>query len=86
MKGPAIPELQWARDVIDRQMQHMARLIDDLMDLSRINRGNIELKREPVLLAKVVQGAVETSRPLIEECGHELTVELPPALWWLTPI
>ena len=77
LKGPAIPELQWARDVIDRQVRHLARLIDDLMDLSRINRGNIELKREPILLAKVVQGAVETSRPLIEECGHELTVELP---------
>jgi signal transduction histidine kinase/DNA-binding response OmpR family regulator len=77
LKGPAIPELQWARDVIDRQVRHLARLIDDLMDLSRINRGNIELKREQILLAKVVQGAVEASRPLIEECGHELTVELP---------
>ena len=77
LKGPAIPELQWARDVIDRQVRHLARLIDDLMDLSRINRGSIELKREPVLLSKVVQGAVETSRPLIEECGHELSVELP---------
>ena len=77
LKGPAIPELQWAREVIDRQVRHLARLIDDLMDLSRINRGNIELKREPVLLSKVVQGAVETSRPLIETCGHQLTVELP---------
>ena len=77
LKGPAIPELQWARNVIDRQVRHLARLIDDLMDLSRINRGNIELKREPILLAKIVQGAVETSRPLIEECGHELIVELP---------
>ena len=77
LKGPAIPELQWARDVIDRQVRHLARLIDDLMDLSRINRGNIKLKREPILLAKVMQGAVEASRPLIEACGHELTVELP---------
>ena len=77
MKGPAIPELQWARDVIERQVRHLARLIDDLMDLSRINRGKIELKREPVLLSKVVQGAIETSHPLIEECGHQLTVELP---------
>ena len=77
VKGPAIPELQWARDVIDRQIRHLSRLIDDLMDLSRINRGNIELKREPVLLATVVQGAVETSRSLIEECGHQLTIELP---------
>ena len=78
MKGPAIPELQWARDVIDRQTQAMTRLIDDLMDISRINQGKITLKREQVELAKIVQGAVETSNPLIEEMGHELTVTLPP--------
>jgi signal transduction histidine kinase/CheY-like chemotaxis protein len=77
MKGPAIPELQWARDVIDRQIQQMTRLIDDLMDVSRISRGRIELRRERVALATVIQGAVETSRPLIEQCGHELTVDLP---------
>ena len=78
MKGPAIPELQWARDVIDRQTQALTRLIDDLMDVSRINHGKIELQREQVELEKIVQGAVETSRPLIEEMGHELTVTLPP--------
>ncbi len=78
MKGPAAPELQWARDVIDRQMQQMTRLIDDLMDVSRINRGKIQLKRERVALATVIQGAVETSRPLIEQCGHELIEILPP--------
>jgi CheY-like chemotaxis protein/two-component sensor histidine kinase len=69
--------LQWARDVIDRQMQHMTRLIDDLMDVSRISRGKIELKRERVALVTVVQGAVETSRPLIEQYGHELIESLP---------
>jgi PAS domain S-box-containing protein len=79
MKGPATPELQWARDVIDRQMQQMTRLIDDLLDVSRISRGKLELKREHVELAKVVQSAVETSRPLIEQQGHHLTVTLPPA-------
>ncbi len=78
MKGSPDPELQWARDVIDRQTRTMTRLIDDLMDLSRINQGKIELKREQVELAKIVHGAVETSRPLIEEMGHELTVTLPP--------
>ena len=78
MKGPDIPELHWARDIIDRQTQAMARLIDDLMDISRINQGKIELKREQIELAKIVQGAVETSRPLIESMGHELTVTLPP--------
>src|SRR5438477_748537 len=78
MKAPAVPELDWERDIIDRQMQVMTRLIDDLMDVSRISRGKIELKRERLELAKVVQGAVESSRPLIEEQGHELTVTLPP--------
>ncbi|MFM9915067.1 MAG: PAS domain S-box protein, partial [Rhizobacter sp.] len=78
MKGPDIPELQWARDVIDRQTQAMTRLIDDLMDVSRINQGKVKLKREQVELARIIQGAVETSHPLIEEMGHELTVTLPP--------
>ncbi|HUR19174.1 MAG TPA: response regulator [Vicinamibacterales bacterium] len=76
-KGPAIPELQWARDVIDRQTQAMVRLIDDLMDVSRINLGRFELKREHADLEKILMGAVETSRPLIDEREHALTVTLP---------
>src|SRR5262249_40418749 len=71
------PEMQWARDVIDRQMQQMTRLIDDLMDVSRITRGRLELRKERVELASVLQGAVETSRPLIDGSGHQLTVALP---------
>ena len=55
----------------------MARLIDELMDVSRIDQGRFELKRERVTLANVVQVAIETSRPLIEQLGHELTVKLP---------
>ncbi|MGH8496206.1 MAG: PAS domain S-box protein [Gammaproteobacteria bacterium] len=78
LKGPPEPELQWARDVIDRQVEHLARLIDDLLDVSRITHDNLELRRERVALAEVVQGAVEMSRPLIEQRGHQLTVELPP--------
>jgi len=74
MKGPAVPELEWARGVIDRQMQAMTRLIDDLMDVSRISRNKLELRRENILLETVLQGAIETSRPLIEQQGHELTV------------
>ena len=46
VKGPAVPELQWARDVIDRQVQQMTRLVDDLLDVSRITRGKIELRKE----------------------------------------
>jgi len=71
------PESQWAIDVIDRQMQHMTRLIDDLMDVSRITLNKLELRRERIELAEVVRVAVETSRPLVEGAGHELSVTLP---------
>jgi signal transduction histidine kinase/CheY-like chemotaxis protein len=78
VKGSALPELQWARDVIDRQVQQMTRLVDDLLDLSRINHGRIELRTEQVELATVVNSAVESSRPLIDKRGHALTVTIPP--------
>ena len=77
-KGPPDPELQWARDVIDRQVQLMARLLEDLLDVSRISRNKLELRKERVELADVVEAALETSRPLIEAGGHEFTVTLPP--------
>jgi PAS domain S-box-containing protein len=77
LRGEPTPELGWARDVIDRQVRQMTRLIDDLLDVSRIATGKLVLRKERVGLAAVVQGAVETSRPLIEEQGHELTVALP---------
>ena len=66
------------REMMERQLQQMVRLVDDLLDVSRITRGKIELRKERVGLAVVVQSAVETSRPLIEACNHELTVTLPP--------
>src|ERR1700739_580562 len=69
---PPTPELQWARDVIDRQVSQMTRLIDDLMDVSRITRGPFELRRERVTLEAVLRAAVETSRPIIDASGHEL--------------
>ena len=74
---PPTPELQWARDVIDRQVTQMARLIDDLMDVSRITRGTFELRRERVSLVEVVRLAVETSRPSIDASGHDLVLRLP---------
>jgi signal transduction histidine kinase/ActR/RegA family two-component response regulator len=67
-----------ARAMMDRQLSHMVRLIDDLLDVSRISRNKIELRRERVLLTDVLASAVETARPLIEAAGHELTVSLPP--------
>ncbi|HKV12707.1 MAG TPA: PAS domain-containing protein [Thermoanaerobaculia bacterium] len=66
------------RTMMERQLGHMVRLIDDLLDLSRISRGKIELRKERVELAEVVWQAVETSRPAIEEAGLELTVHLAP--------
>jgi signal transduction histidine kinase/ActR/RegA family two-component response regulator len=74
---PPTPELQWARDVIDRQVTQMARLIDDLMDVSRITRGTFELRRERVALMEIVRLAVETSRPGIDASGHDLIVRIP---------
>lgn len=53
-------------------------LFDDLLDVSRISRGKLELRKERVEMARVVQNAVETARPLIEQASHELTVSVPP--------
>ncbi len=68
-----------ARTLMERQVQQMVRLIDDLLDLSRISRGRIELRKEQVSLSTIVQTALEASRPFIESAGHELTITLPPA-------
>ena len=65
------------RELIERQLRQLVRLVDDLLDLSRVTRGKIRLRRAPVDLAQVVSTAVETSRPLIEARGHQLTVALP---------
>lgn len=77
LRGSNDPDLQRGREVIDRQVDHLTRLIDDLLDISRIARNKLELRRGRVTLADAVAGAVETSRPLIEQMGHNLTVELP---------
>jgi PAS domain S-box-containing protein len=71
------PQLGNARDIIDRQVQQMVRLIDDLLDISRITRGKLQLRKERVELAAVVQSAVEAARPLIDVQAHELDLTLP---------
>lgn len=63
--------------MIERQVTQLARLVDDLLDVSRISTGKIELKMEPVELASVLRSAIETSRPHIEAAGHRLSLELP---------
>jgi PAS domain S-box-containing protein len=75
MQGSRDPVLQAARDVIARQAGNMARLIDDLLDVGRMTSGKLELRRERVELAAVVEQALETSRPHLR--GHEFTVALP---------
>jgi PAS domain S-box-containing protein len=67
-----------SQEVMDRQLGHMVRLIDDLLDVSRISRNKMELRRSRVALADVVGNAVETARPLIDAARHTLAVRLPP--------
>ncbi len=68
----------WARDVIGRQLKQLVRLVDDLLDVSRITRGKIQLKVEDVDVSRVVSAAIETSRPFIDAMGHRVNVVLPP--------
>jgi PAS domain S-box-containing protein len=75
--GQADANQQWAREVIERQTQHLTRLVDDLLDVSRITRGKVTLQRETLDLSTVIHRAVEASRPLIDARKHELTVTLP---------
>jgi CheY-like chemotaxis protein len=73
-----VPELEWARTVIERQTRHLVRLVDDLLDVSRMVRGKIVLKKASVEIAELVQHAVDTSQPLIRARRHRLLVNLPP--------
>jgi signal transduction histidine kinase/response regulator RpfG family c-di-GMP phosphodiesterase len=82
--APADPRLVWARDVMDRQVTHMAQLVDELLDVSRITQGKITLRKETLDLDKVLAHAVETARPLIEARGHRLVLNLPTVPVWMT--
>jgi PAS domain S-box-containing protein len=69
--------LAFARQVIQRQVTHMARLLDDLLDVARITQGKLDLRRETTTIGHVVEAALEAARPLIERKGHVLEVVLP---------
>ncbi len=73
----------WAIDMLERQARHMARLVDDLLDVSRITRGKIDLRPEPVDLAEVVRRAVESCHRMIEERRHRLSLALPTEPAWV---
>lgn len=75
--GPQSPDGQRVRAVMSRQMGHMVRLVDDLLDVSRLSRGKLELKKCLVTLEEVVRDAVEGSQPFFDAAGHRLTVVLP---------
>jgi signal transduction histidine kinase len=82
-RGPDDPALVRMRDVIDRQAQHMSRLVDDLLDVSRITRGKINLKPEPTDLAAVARRALEISLPAIEARRHEVVLDIPDEPQWV---
>jgi len=70
-------QVSWAHDIIERQTLHLAHLVDDLLDVARITRGTINLRRDPVEVATFIARALETSTPLIAERRHELVVDIP---------
>jgi signal transduction histidine kinase len=77
MRPVTDPQLNWSRDVIERQLSHLTRLVDDLLDVARITRGKINLSREPIELGTLIARAVEIVQPLIQERGHQFTSEIP---------
>src|SRR5262249_31891257 len=81
--GSQEARITMARDVIDRQVTQLARLVDELLDVSRISQGKIVLKKEPVELAKVIAHSVETVRPMVDLRGQRLTVEVTGGPAWV---
>ena len=70
--------LAWCRDVIDRQVTQMTHLLEDLLDVSRVTRNKVALRRSRIAITQAIDQAVESTRPLIESLGHELQVDVPP--------
>ena len=83
MEGCDEQTAAWAKNMMKQQVQHLVRLVDDLLDVSRIMRGRVQLRKERVQLADVVARGVETARPLIDAQKHELAVSLPEEPVWL---
>jgi PAS domain S-box-containing protein len=79
-KAPEATDAQkrWGHDVITRQVHHMSLLLDDLLDISRITRGTLELRMQQAELAAIVDAAIETARPAMDAKRHQFTVEMPP--------
>jgi len=75
--GDDAPALERVHEMMERQVNHLVRLVDDLLEISRITSGKIELRTEPVEIAAAIRSAIETSKPLIEAGGHQLAISLP---------
>lgn len=71
------------RGMMDRQLAHLVRLIDDLLDVSRVSQGKIELRKEVQKIDDAIRSAVEASRPLIDAAGHHLTIDMPENTLWV---
>jgi len=78
LQSPSPPEVQWAWEVIDRQMAHMNRLVDDLLDLSRMTRNELALRKESTSLEEIVRAGIEAARPFIDARGQTLAIEIAP--------
>lgn len=74
---PNEPQTRQAVEIIQRQVKHMTRLVDDLLDVSRITQGKVSLKKEPTDLAQALHAGIELTRPFIEEKKHDITITLP---------
>ena len=81
--APADAGIAWAREVVERQVTHLAQLVDDLLDVSRITQGKISLRKEPVELGKVIQHSIETARTLLDAKRHTLHVSVAASPIWV---
>jgi signal transduction histidine kinase/DNA-binding response OmpR family regulator len=81
--APPDPKLTWATDVTDRQVNHLTRLVEELLDVARISQGKIALQMEPLDLQSVLAHSIETARPTIDARSHRLVLNLPPGPVWL---
>jgi len=83
MRAEADPSVRWSHDVIDRQVDHLTRLVDDLLDVNRITRGRLEIRRERSDLGEILRCAVDTIQAAVQERGQGLHVSLPSDPVWM---
>ena len=81
--GSLDPDAAQARGTIQRQVSHLSRLVDDLLNISRISSGKLTLRKQPLELGPILSDAVETCQPLVKRFNHELSVTLPPQPVWV---